>query len=330
MLPPNASPQQDATKRHNSHAARVSQYTVQLLLPRVAKLIDDLHYENFHVPARMHQNRLVKSDANGSRFVATTESDYVDAQEQFDYLDPNFPLRELVSATDGARLDQIVELLNVALRNKNIPVAKLKRALTADEFAEFTDSVTSVVEQSEILYGDGMPEQLKSYNVKLNAADLMWARYEAMPIVAPYGSKRKMTPSQIEDRAESLYEDALENLEETFSSAERGDWGMEMIDRLHRWMDRTIDFNAGFNRTLAPDVHSMPRVRGSKSRYAEDSGLPKLSKRIKRQLCALHALLVAVCEIAFNVPYPQPVAMSSAQMQDLKSKFARLKMQMNA
>jgi hypothetical protein len=302
----------------------VSQYTVQFLLPRVAKLIDDLHYENFHMPVRMHQNRLVKPDANGPRFVATTESDYVDAQEQCDYVDPNFPLRDGVSPTDGARLDRIAELLNLALNGKNIPVAKLKIALTASEFAEFSDSVASVVEQSEIMYGDGMPKHLKSYNVKLNAADLMWARYEAMSPVAPHGSKRKTTPSQVEDRAESLYEDALENLEEMFGRAERGDWGMEMIDRLHRWMDRSIDFDAGFDRTLATDVHAMPRVRGSKSRYAVDSGLPKLSKRIKRQLCALHALLVACCEIAFVVPYPQPVVVSAAQKQVLKSKLADL------
>jgi hypothetical protein len=302
----------------------VSQYTVQFLLPRVAKLIDDLHYENFHMPVRMHQNRLVKPDANGPRFVATTESDYVDAQEQCDYVDPNFPLRDGVSPTDGARLDRIAELLNLALNGKNIPVAKLKIALTASEFAEFSDSVASVVEQSEIMYGDGMPKHLKSYNVKLNAADLMWARYEAMSPVAPHGSKRKTRPSQVEDRAESLYEDALENLEEMFGCAERGDWGMEMIDRLHRWMDRSIDFDAGFDRTLAPDVHAMPRVRGSKSRYAVDSGLPKLSKRIKRQLCALHALLVACCEIAFVVPYPQPVVVSAAQKQVLKSKLADL------
>jgi hypothetical protein len=297
---------------------------VQLLLPRVAKLIDDLHYENFDVPVRMHQNRVVKPDANGPRFVANAESDYVDAQEQFDYVDPNFPLRDGVSATDGARLERIVELLNLALNGKNISVAKLKLALTASEFAEFSDSVTSVVEQSEIMFGDGMPEQLKSYNVKLRTADFMWARYEAMSPVAPHGSKRKKTPSQVEDRAESLYEDALENLEETFGCAERGDWGVEMIDRLHRWMDRSIDFDAGFDRTLAPDVHAMPRVRGSKSRYAVDSGLPKLSKRIKRQLCALHALLVACCEIAFVVPYPQPVVVSAAQKQVLKSKLADL------
>jgi hypothetical protein len=301
---------------------------VQLLLPRVAKLIDDLHYENFHVPVRMHQNRVVKPDANGSRFVANAESDYVDTQEQFDYVDPNFPLRDGVSATDGERLERIVELLNLALNGKNISVGKLKLALTASEFAEFSDSVTSVVEQSEIMFGDGMPEQLKSYNVKLRNADFMWARYEAMSPVAPYGSKRKTTPSQVEDRAESLYEDALENLEETFGCAERGDWGMEMIDRLHRWMDRSIDFDAGVNRKLGIDVHSMPRVRGSKSRYAEDSGLPKLSKRIKRQLCALNSLLVACCEIAFVVPHPQPVVISAVQKQVLKSKLADLMKQL--
>ena len=302
----------------------MSQYTVQLLLPRVAKLIDDLQYQNFHVPVRMHQNRVVKPDANGPRFVANSESDYVDAQEQFDYVDPSIPLREFVSVIDAARLNDIAELLNIALDGKNIPVAKLKRALTADEFAEFTASSAAVSEQSEIMFGEGMPEQLKSYNKKLNAADFMWSRYEAMPAVAAYGSKRKVTPAQVENRAESLYEDALENLEETFGCAERGDWGSAMLPRLQHWMDRSIDFNAGFNRTLAPDVHSVPRVRGSKSKYAHDSGLPKLSKRMKQQLCALNALLVAGCEIAFVVPYRQPVALTATQSQDLKSKLANL------
>jgi hypothetical protein len=297
---------------------------VQLLLPRVAKLIDDLHYQNFHVPVRMHQNRVVKPDANGPRFVANSESDYVDAQEQFDYVDPSIPLREFVSVIDAARLDDIAELLNIALDGKNIPVAKLKRALTAGEFAEFTASIAAVSEQSEIMFGEGMPEQLKSYNKKLNAADFMWSRYEAMPAVAAYGSKRKVTPAQVENRAESLYEDALENLEETFGCAERGDWGSEMLPRLQHWMDRSIDFNAGFNRTLAPDVHSVPRVRGSKSKYAQDSGLPKLSKRMKQQLCALNALLVAGCEIAFVVPYPKPAQLTATQSHDLKSKLANL------
>ena len=272
----------------------------------------------------MHQNRVVKPDANGPRFVANSESDYVDAQKQFDYVDPNFPLREFVNSNDAARMHDIAELLNIALDGKNIPVAKLKRALTADEFAELTASVAAVSEQSEIMFGDGIPEQLKSYNIKLNKADLMWARYERMPTHATHGKKRKTTPAQVEDLAESLYEDALENLEETFGCAERGDWGVDMLPRLQHWMDRPIDFNAGFNRTLAPDAHSMPRVRGSKSKYAHDSGLPKLSKRMKQQLCAVNALLVACCEIAFVVPYPKPVQLTTVQTQNLKSKFAAL------
>lgn len=272
----------------------------------------------------MHQNRVVKPDANGPRFVANSEGDYVDAQKQVDYVDPSIPLCEFVSVIDAERLDDIAELLNIALDGKNIPVAKLKSALTADEFAEFTASSAAVSEQSEIMFGEGMPEQLKSYNKKLNAADFMWSRYEAMPAVAAYGSKRKVTPAQVENRAESLYEDALENLEETFGCAERGDWGSEMLPRLQHWMDRSIDFNAGFNRTLAPDVHSVPRVRGSKSKYAQDSGLPKLSKRMKQQLCALNALLVAGCEIAFVVPYPNPAQLTATQSHDLKSKLANL------
>lgn len=301
---------------------RVLQHTAQFLLPEVAKLIDDLQHQNFHVPALRHQHRLVKPDANGQRFVAAQESDYVDAQEEFTYANPNFPLRNITSGDEQQRLEIAVATLKAAIEGKTIGVAKLKRALTADEYAEFNASCTDVVEQSEIMFGEGMPEQLKSYNKKLNAADFMWARYEAMPTTALANSKRKVKPSEVENRAESLYEDALEDLEQTFSCAARGDWGADILPRLHNWMDRPVDFS--FNRTISIDAHGMPRVRGSKSVYAQDSGLPKLSKRIKRQLCALRVLLVAVCEIAFVVPYPQPVALTAAQSHDLKSKLAKL------
>ena len=46
----------------------------------------------------------------------------------------------------------------------------------------------------------------------------------------------------------------------------------------------------------------MPRVRGTKSQYAEDSGLPKLSKKVKQKYLALRVLLEVAVEIAFDIP----------------------------
>ena len=64
-------------------------------------------------------------------------------------------------------------------------------------------------------------------------------------------------------------------------------------------MDREVDCYKGFNSTLSIDCGGVPRVRGSRSVHALDSGLPKLSKRLKRKECHLQALRSAACEIAF-------------------------------
>jgi hypothetical protein len=103
------------------------------------------------------------------------------------------------------------------------------------------------------------------------------------------------TVSRALDKAESLYETALERLKEIWDTASPAD-----LYELQNWMDRDIDFDAGNDRTIGISVDSIPRVRGSKSTRALDSGLPKLSQRLKRQECQLEALREAACNIAFE------------------------------
>ena len=252
----------------------------------------------------MHQARVLRTpQAQTPAGHVYAEQDYVDARPQFDYNEPALTLRETLSQADQQRLAAINAAFDTTLEGKTLRQAQLRRALTAVQLEEFAADVGSVVETSEILYGDGMPQPLRDYNILLNKADLMWARYERTPSRPRFGRRRPaVQPRALEDRAESLYEDALERLDEIFSSAARGDWGREMPDRLLRWMDRSFDLGVGG--TVGPDPHAVPRVRGSKSIYAHDSGLPKLSKRIKRQYCALRALLLAAVDLAFEMPAP--------------------------
>ena len=317
-------------KKHlDAHSAWVLQYTALNLLTQVAKRIDDLLYENFHVPVLLHQERVRHSTSDNERREVGhvyAETDYVDAQPVYTYTQPNWTLRVIATADELQRLEVVVDALKGALHGKTIALAQLRRALTAEQLQEFNDSLAEVVEISEIEYGEGMPERLRDYNKKLNKADIVWGRFESMPTTPKFGAKRRLGAlGEMEDRAVSLYEDALEDLEETFDCAKRGDWGSDMLPRLERWMDRPVDFDAGFDRQVDINVHAMPRVRGSKSRYAEDSGLPKLSKRLKRQYCAMRSLFVAMCEIAFEVPYPQPVEISAADKTKLQVMLKNLR-----
>ena len=307
----------------------MSQYTTLNYLPDVAKLIDDIHYENFHVPVLRHQERVTKHGRDGELHKVAhvfAEQDYVDAQEVREYNTPDLLPRDGLSVDDVERLNVVNEAFRVALRGKTIPRSLLKRALTEKQRGEFDLSVIRIDEPSESLYGDGMPEQLHEYNKKLNKADFAWRRFERAPTYkrgSPLLGKNNL--GVLENKAISLYEDALEYLEELYTDSQSRNAGCVEMATLQIWMDRPLDFDAGTYRQVDTSIHAMPRVRGSKSVYAEDSGLPKLSKRLKRQYCALNALLVAGCEIAFDVPYPNVVETSADEKLKLQGLLKKLK-----
>lgn len=249
-----------------------------------------------------------------------TETDYVDPTQQHDYKVPDLPLKKIRSNVELQRLMAANEAFDLSLRGRTMPLRLLKRVFTEQQYNDYSQTLTEPAEQSEVEYGEGMPEQLKSYNAKVARADLAWGQFERLS----NGPRRSRSAAEAERRAESLYEDALECLEEIFDCAKRGDWGREMVPRLQRWMDRPVDFEAGVERTVDTDVHGIPRVRGSRSKYAMDSGLPKLSKRLKREYCALTHLLVAACEIAFAVPAAEPAVLTPAHSMDLRQRLRKL------
>ena len=96
------------------------------------------------------------------------------------------------------------------------------------------------------------------------------------------------------NKYESLYEQALERLHEIWDLAPPSH-----RYRLQCWFDREIDFDKGHDTKISIDCDSCARVRGSRSARAQDSGLPKLSKRLKRKECQLIALRDAVISIVF-------------------------------
>ena len=116
-----------------------------------------------------------------------------------------------------------------------------------------------------------------------------------------------------------MYENALENLEEL--------WGVVTPAEQHelqQWMDRDVDFDKGFDRTIGIEVDTIPRVRGSKSKKALDSGLPKLSLRLKRKECQLTALREAAWATAFD-SIEDDNAQTEADTARLKERISKLK-----
>ena len=98
------------------------------------------------------------------------------------------------------------------------------------------------------MYGDGMPDELRGYNMMLHAADFQNNKFEKMSVLKSTGRKNYSAQSvtAASNKAESLYEDALERLGEIWSSATPAE-----LYELQTWMDRDIDIDRGFESTIS-------------------------------------------------------------------------------
>ena len=310
----------------DSYAALVCQHTTRMLLPRVAECIDNINYENYHVPVLIHNQRKLKErfgyiDVAGAGEYG--EEHYVDERTTNTYAEIDLPFRLITELNDFKRLKLINELFNSAVNKKTIPFSKFKRALTQQQYKSYIESLTEVVEMSEIKYGNGMPEVLHSYIAYVKDADFQFNKYESMSDKRGAGRARYKSGvvKKTEEKAEKLYELALERLSEIYSSASEA----EKFE-LNSWFDREITIERGTDMTHSIDSVGVPRVKGSKSINALDTGLPKLSSRLKKRECQLRSLLGAAFELTYeNTFVEEVVELTDEQKTRLKNSFKFLK-----
>lgn len=223
------------------------------------------------------------------------EHEFVDARMEKTFQQITRPFADITNDDDAQRLTFINEQLTKLVANKPVSDKLMRRALTVEQMQSFLDSVDTPVHASEINYGDGMPEELHEYNIMLRNADFQYNKFESMSTQKARGGKFKLGVVTAEyNKSESLYEQALERLHEIWDLATPSH-----RYRLQCWFDREIDFYKGHDTKISIDCDSCARVRGSRSKKAQDSGLPKLSKRLKRKECQLIALRDAVISIVF-------------------------------
>lgn len=288
-----------------------------MLLPRIDKRIDDLQYENYNVPTFMYGERKLRiqdrlKDLSSTNY-AIAEADYEDARIEKEYVLHEHKFREIHDTLELSKLSKLNDMLEKMLRNKNVSNKKMQATLTAEEYVNYIASLDLVSHSAEVMYGDGMPSELSDYNTYVRRADFQNNKFEKMHGQKSYGKKNYTTASitAASNKAESLYESALERLSEIWSSASHAE-----RYELQNWLDREIDLDDGANSTLSIDCGGIPRVRGSKSKHALDSGLPKLSKRLKRKECQLQALRSAACAIAFEAEVVEEVTVSSSVLKN--------------
>lgn len=321
--------------RHAKAQRRVSKTLTALtvqnltlsLLPRVDKRIEDLQYENYFIPKLEHGHRVLTvlesttdrgTGANAHKF---TEADYVDGRAEKTFEVPEISLRTIDDPKQIKNLVKLNTLLEQTLNGKTVTTAKLRAVLTPEQYKDYVCRFENPFDESEINFGDGMPDELRGYKQKLKAADFQQAKYDRMSRLQRAGrAKYKQEAiSKALRKAGSLYEDALARLEEIWSNATP----LELYT-LQNWMDRNIDFEAEHDMEIGTNPDTIPRVRGSKSFNALDSALPKLSMRLKRKECQLIALRDAAWKLAIKEQDETPSQFTEDIGQKLRARSERL------
>ena len=307
----------------------VSQYTTQLLIPEVDACVDLIQHTNYSIPTLQNGNRVLKQrdrDVALGTVYEYTEADYVDGYEPDVYALPDAEFNATLSIEQVLRLNKINELLRRFVNGLSVSDKQLKTVLDAEQHSEYSNAVKSQQHLSEITYGDGEPSALRPYKAWVKQGDFEYNKYQRMS--SSRSSGRTKYKSQTLDRKynkyDSFYENALECLEELWGTAP----GYQQ-HQLQEWMDRDIDFDAGFERTIGIDPVLIPRVRGSRSSNALDSGLPKLSKRLKRKECQLLALRDAAWKLAFVPVDEKNNALTQEQEKQLRERIAKMRSQSN-
>ena len=286
----------------------VVQWTTLLKFNDLANLHADLKSENNDTRSaheRLTEENLQNREGkNQKRLCAVFEfenktqtkpniADELDTERttSVDDLAKDFKFKHNIPGNEIERLKRINDAMDVVLKRKTVPPKELKLCLTKVEWLQFEEYCQQPCETDGLRLAGERPDELASYIEKLNKADLVWYQFE---------NRRNLTkPRELEYRAETLYESAAERLAEICASADANERA-----RIMMWLDRTVSFddpNKMDNITLGP--HSMPRVIGTKSKYAlKNSALPKASARIQKQLATIEILLEAAVEIGFNLP----------------------------
>jgi len=303
----------------------VAQYTTQLLIPEVDACVDLIQHTNYSIPTLQHGSRVLKQrdrDVALGSVYEYTEADYVDGYEPQPYTLPDAEFNATLNIEQVVRLHKINELLRHFVNGVSVSEKQLKTVLDAEQYSEYTTALTSQQHFSEITYGEGEPSALRAYKAWVKQGDFEYNKYERMSSRRSNGRAKykSQTMDRVYNKSDSFYERALECLEET--------WGVASPyeqHQLQKWMDRDIDFDAGFERTIGIGPVLIPRVRGSRSSNALDSGLPKLSKRLKRKECQLLALRDAAWKLAFKPQPEKENALTQEQGQQLRERIARMK-----
>jgi hypothetical protein len=207
---------------------------------------------------------------------------------------------------DVERLRTITTALEYIDAQRSVPEAKMRNALTAEQFEEYVASFDMDISHAERDETDDMPWQLRDYCELIRDGD----RYTRIANLFQRARKRdssgKTARQRYLDKAEGCYEEAVMDL---CNWLELDPKRNPMPDHnlafeIQRWLDRDVSTKDG----EGPDIEQqgVPRLRGSKSKYAQMDAKPVIGTRLRKHWRQREALSKAALELIYDEPKEDP------------------------
>lgn len=185
----------------------------------------------------------------------------------------NLALRVLTGA-ESKRLEKLIKIYKSLETGKVVQNRQLENWLSPDQFEAMQTDWRRELQSRQDQFGE-KPQPLIEYEYKLNEALFAFNRAEHYS-----GKGKPSSAKKLYSKAEGLFEDALEYLEEQVS-----------IDaNLRYWLDRDFDL-----KHLSPCPAGMPRLITSRS-------LENKSKVYKKSIreCKIDAVRLAIADLVYD------------------------------
>ena len=213
----------------------------------------------------------------------------------------DIPFR-LINDTEYASLRLIKAALVSVIAQRAVPKQKMLAALGKERYLEYVQSYDWDISHVESHWTatESMPSVLYDYMQYVKDGD----KYTRLANLFRRSIKRdangKTAFQRMETKAESCYEEAVMLLTNAIDTNPLRNPmpDVQQSHEIQRWLDRDVSCELGFE----PDacITGVPRIRGSKSKFAQMSVAPAVGQRLRQYWRQREALVQAALELLYS------------------------------
>ena len=211
------------------------------------------------------------------------------------------PFRELLEA-ESAQLRLIKAALVSVIAQRAVTKRKMLAALGKELFLEYVQSYDMDIShvENDWTTTESMPSVLCDYMQYIKDGDKYTRLANLFQRSTKRDAKGKTAFQRMETKAESYYEDAVMLLTNAIDTNPLRNPmpDIQLSNEILRWLDRDVSCELGFE----PDacITGVPRIRGSKSKFAQTSAVPTVGQRLRQYWRQREALVQVALGLLYS------------------------------